>query len=88
MDEVNKMKKEEIKEFILRYIEMKGKLPENTDIDSFDYVGTGYLDSLSLIKFVVKLEEKFDIEIEDEEILRPEFRTIGGLVSFIQEKIR
>ena len=80
------MKKEEIKEFILRYIEMKGKLPENTDIDSFDYVGTGYLDSLSLIKFVVKLEEKFDIEIEDEEILRPEFRTIGGLVSFIQEK--
>jgi len=87
MDGVNKMKKEEIKAVIVRYIEMKGKLPENTDIDNFDYVGTGYLDSLSVIKFVVKLEEKFNIEIEDEEILRPEFRTIGGLASIILDKI-
>jgi len=84
MDEKNKP--EEIKDFILKYISKKGKLPKDIDVDKFNYIDTGYIDSMGLIKFVVELERKFDVQITDDDIMLPEFRTIGGLVESIKRK--
>jgi D-alanine--poly(phosphoribitol) ligase subunit 2 len=77
----------EIKEFIIKNIEKKGKLPQGVDLDTFNFVVTGYVDSLAIIKFVIELEEKYDIQISDEEILLPEFQTIGGLAALIGAKL-
>ncbi|MEI8129297.1 MAG: acyl carrier protein, partial [bacterium] len=84
MDEKNKP--EEIKDFILKYISKKGKLPKDIDVDKFNYIDTGYIDSMGLIKFVVELEQKFDVQITDDDMILPEFRTIGGLVESIKRK--
>jgi acyl carrier protein len=77
---------DEITEFILKYISKKGKLPIEIDIDSFNYIDTGYIDSMGLIKFVVELEEKFNVQISDDDMMTPEFRTIGGLVEIIKNR--
>ena len=80
------MSEKEIKDYIVKYISKKGKLPENIDIDSFNYIETGYVDSMGILKFVVELEQKFDIQISDDDMMKPEFKTIGGLIKFVKKK--
>lgn len=79
---------EEIKQFIIKYISKKGNLPKDINIDEFNYIDTGYIDSMGLLKFVVELEQEFDIQISDDDILLPEFKTISGLVGIINDKKR
>lgn len=76
-----------IKEFIVKYISKKGKLPQNINLDEFNYIDTGYVDSMGLLKFVVELEQEFDIQICDDDIMLPEFKTIGGLANMIELKM-
>lgn len=76
-----------IKSFVLKLIEKKAKLPKDIVVDTFNFVDTGYVDSLGIIKFVVDIESHFDIEITDTDIESQEFRTVGGIVSIISGKI-
>jgi acyl carrier protein len=76
-----------VKKYIVDYIEKKGKLPEDADLDSFDFVATGYIDSLAFFKFVVELEAEFDIEISDDDLAAPGFRTIGGVAAAVAGKL-
>ena len=78
---------EKIRKFILKYISKKGKLPKDVDIDQFDYIDTGYIDSMAFLRFVVALEQEFDIELTDEDIMRHDFKTVGGLAAVIENKI-
>lgn len=77
---------EKIREFIIEYIESEYKLPEGYD-DSFDFVKNGYVNSMRMVMFVILLEEEFNITFDDEELEKPEFKTIGGLTQMIQDKI-
>lgn len=79
---------EEIKQFIVKYISKKGKLPQDINLDEFNYIDTGYVDSMGILKFVVELEQEFGIEICDDDIMLSEFKTIGGLVKLIEDKKR
>ena len=76
-----------IKDFVINYIEKKGKLPKDINLDEFNYIETGYVDSIGIMKFVVEIEKEFDIEITDDEIISPKFKTIGGLVKIIEGKL-
>lgn len=76
-----------VKKFVIQLIEKKTKLAKDADLDSFNYIDTGYVDSLGIIKFVVDIESRFDIEISDDDIESPGFRTVGGIVSIISSKI-
>lgn len=62
-------------------------MPENINLDEFNYIETGYVDSMGIIKFIVELEKEFDIEIKDDDMLSPKFKTIGGLIELIEGKI-
>ena len=75
-------------EVVLALVEGKGRLPEECDVQGFNFVDSGHIDSLSIIKFVLGLEEKFDIELSEEDMLDPRFRTIGGLTAIIESKLR
>ena len=77
----------DIKEFIINYIEKKGKLPEGINLDEFNYIETGYVDSIGIMKFIVEIEKEFDIEISDDDMISPEFKTIGGLIGIIKGKV-
>ena len=76
-----------VRQFVLRLIEKKAKLPKDVDVDSFDYIDSGYIDSLGIIRFILEIESKYDIEISDSDMQSSEFRTVGGLVSLINRKI-
>lgn len=73
-------------EFILRNIQKKYTIPEGTDIKSLNYIEQGYIDSLGLIKFIIELEDEFNIEFTDDELNSPSIRTVGGLVNLVERK--
>ena len=77
----------EIREKILEFVEREYKLPEDADLDGFDFVENGYVDSMGLVQFVAILEDDFDIEFTADELLSAEFKTIGGLEKIISDKI-
>ncbi|TDD84517.1 acyl carrier protein [Actinomadura darangshiensis] len=41
------------------------------------------LDSLSLLHILVAIEKRFDIEIDDEDVMSAELRNVGSLVHMI-----
>jgi hypothetical protein len=45
------------------------------------------IDSVGLLELVAFLEEKFDIRVEDEEIIPENFDTINNLVIFVKSKL-
>ncbi len=77
----------EILQYVSGLIQKKGKLPVGSNLAEFNYIDSGYVDSIAIIKFVLDIEAKFEIEISEEDMLSPQFRTIGGLVRLIESKI-
>lgn len=43
------------------------------------------VDSISLLEFIMDIEEEFDIEIEDEDL--ESLETVGDLVTYIEKQI-
>ena len=72
--------------FVLARLEKKSKLPVDQPLDTFDYIQSGHVDSIAIIRFVVDLEREFDIEIVEADLISPEFRTVGGLIALIGRK--
>lgn len=55
------------------------QLPVDTDL-----LATGIIDSLSLVRLVVWIEEEFDISMGDIEIAPQDFRTVEKVSAFIE----
>lgn len=79
---------DEIRTKILEFVEREYKLPDGIDLDTYDFVENGYVDSMGLVQFVAILEDDFDIEFTKDELLSDEFKTVGGLEKIIREKIK
>ncbi|MGE5422985.1 MAG: acyl carrier protein [Ignavibacteriales bacterium] len=76
-----------VDEFILKYLQKKYTFPEDTDTYSLNYIEMGYIDSLGLVKFIVELEDEFDIEFDDEELESPSIKIVGELIKLVERKI-
>ena len=74
-------------EYVCGLIQKKSKFPANCIIDELNYIDTGYVDSIAIIKLVLDIEVKFDIEISESDMLSPQFRTVGGLVAMVENKV-
>lgn len=68
-------------DFIFKYLKIK----KSKKID-VDYLSEGYLDSLSLLKFIISIEKNFQIKLDQKDFLNRKFRTIKGLASIIKNK--
>lgn len=77
-----------IRAYIVNELEKKSPLPKDVDINEYDYLSSGHIDSMGIIKFIMNIEEKYDIELTDEDIQSGEFRTIGGIAYLINKKLR
>lgn len=77
---------DKIKTFILDYIQREYTIPEGTDIDNFDYVASGYVDSLGFIQFIAVLEDEFAIQFTDEEMESEDIKVVGKLAEMIARK--
>ena len=80
-------KRDEIKEFVLDYIQNEYDLPADADTDSFNFLEGGYIDSVGMVSFVMELEDEFGITFDDSELTSPEFGVVGSLVEMIEKKI-
>lgn len=77
---------EDIKEFIVDYIQREYTLPADTDVMELNYIESGYIDSLGFVQFVALIEEEFDVAFSDEELDSPDMKVVGKLVALIDRK--
>jgi Phosphopantetheine attachment site. len=77
---------ENVKEFIVEYIEREYSIPDGTDLDTFNFMEEGYIDSMGLIQFIAVLEDEFGIEFSDEELSGEEIKIVGKLAKLIEDK--
>ena len=77
---------EDIKEFIVDYIQREYTLPADMDVMELNYIESGYIDSLGFVQFVALIEEEFDIVFSDEELDSPDMKVVGKLVALIDRK--
>ena len=82
------MMTETIKQCVVRLIERKAKLPKMADIDVFNYIDSGHIDSIGIVKFVLEIESHFAVEISESDMESAEFRTVGGVVAIIQRAVK
>lgn len=75
------------RDFIVSLLEKKQAIPKNLVISDYRFMESGHIDSLGVMKFILQIEDKFDIEISDEDIVSQRFQTVGGLSELIHEKI-
>ena len=80
------MSNEDIRKFIVSLLQRKGHLPSDFD-DSTDFIADGIVDSIGIIKFVLEIESRFEIEILDADIESGRFRTLRGLTTMIAAKL-
>lgn len=58
------------------------------DQAAINYRDTGLVDSLGVVRLVLKVEEIWGIELTEADIAKPGFDTIGGLAAIIGEKLK
>jgi len=83
------MKSELIKKKIIDLLKKKGPfLKKKGDINKYNYLKSGHIDSLNLMKFIFQIEDKFNIKFTYKEIMSSKFGLISGLVTIIKKKIK
>ena len=78
---------EAIKQFIIEELEKKQTLPPNININEYRFLDEGHIDSLASMTFILRIEDEFNVELSQEEIVSEDFRTVGGLASIIKNKL-
>ncbi|SFS02520.1 acyl carrier protein [Anaeromicropila populeti] len=78
--------KNEIREFIGENLLIDDENVTFTDDDN--YFQMGFVNSLFAMKLVDFVEQKFDFEIENDELDIKNFSTINNLVELIQKKLK
>ena len=77
-----------IDETVMSLLQKKYSFSPDVDLDHFNYIESGFVDSIGIIQFIAELEDIFSIEFTDEETMSPEFSTVGGVIRIIEEKVK
>ena len=77
---------DEIRPFLLGLLEKKSGTRKNFD-EEMDFIKEGIIYSIGIIKFILEIEHKFNIEITDSDIESNDFRSILGLTKMIEKKL-
>lgn len=78
---------ENVKEFVVDYIQREYTVPNDIDILTLDYVESGYIDSLGLIQFIATLEDEFNVTFTNEDMENPDIKVVGNLIGMIESKM-
>ena len=78
---------ENVKEFVVDYIQREYTIPDDIDIMELNYIESGYIGSLGMIQFIATLEDEFDIIFSDEDMENPDIKVVGKLISMIEAKV-
>jgi acyl carrier protein len=83
------MNKRKIKAYVINLLN-KFRLIESNDrknIDKFDFIDSGHLDSIEILKFNLEVEKKFKIRFKPIETTLKRYKTVEGLTSIIYKKL-
>ena len=75
-----------VKYFVLDYIQREYSLPNDVDVLEFNYIDSGYVDSMGLIQFIATLEDEFNISFDDDDMESEDIKVIGKLIGMIHKK--
>ncbi len=72
---------------VLQYFEERGGLPGATREEKLAcaYLEAKVVDSMGIIDMVSSFEETFGIAFDADHLQSPEFQTVGGIVTIIEE---
>lgn len=76
---------DEVTAFVGELLLEKGPLPDGP-LEAYDFVASGHVDSLGLLKFFIRIEDRFGIEIAPADMTDRSLRTIGGVVALVERK--
>jgi acyl carrier protein len=77
----------EIQNYITAQLVKKKPIPENVNIGDFNFIESGHINSLSTMKFIITLEDKFNVELTGDDIASNNFKTVNGLTNIIFNKL-
>lgn len=77
-----------VSEYILGGLQKKYTIDKSINLDTFNYVENGYVDSLGIIQFVCEIEDEFGIAFSDEELASSSFKIVGELIKLIERKLK
>ena len=75
---------EQIRQYILTELNWPGRPADLTD--DLPLIANGVIDSLGLMSLVTFIEEDFQLEVADEEIIPANFGTVAAVGSLIRSK--
>jgi len=75
---------ERIRQFIIDTFSVDGQ--DGALTPDMPLIESGIMDSMGVVEVVEFLEDEFDIEIDDEEIVPENMNSIGGLAQFVEAK--
>ena len=76
-----------VRDFVVDYLEREYQLPANVDLDTFNYIDSGYVDSMGFIQFIAMLEDEFEIEFTDDELAEKKYQLAGEMIKLVEKKI-
>ena len=85
------MVRAEIEEIVIngitKIVEEDGEVTIREPISAETKLEVLGVNSLSIVKFVVMLEDEFDVEFEDEKLKRGKFVTVEDLINCVMEML-
>ena len=76
-----------VKDFIVDYIQREYTIPDDTDILNLNYVEEGYIDSMGLIQFIAVIEDEFNISFTDDDLASEDVKVVGKMVNLVVSKM-
>ena len=78
----------EIKNWLFKVI-FKGEQNKRPhwQLETDNFIKLGYIDSISIIRLMLEIEQQFNIMLTSEDISSNEFKTVNGLSKMIEREI-
>jgi len=75
--------------FIISLLEKHGPIPVETDDErmAYRFLEVAHIDSFGLNEFIMEIEDQFNIVLSPEDNQSEEFRSVGGLVQLIKNRM-
>lgn len=75
--------------FIISLLEKHGPIPAETDDErmAYRFLEVAHIDSFGLNEFIMEIEDQFNIVLSPEDNQSEEFRSVGGLVQLIKNRM-
>lgn len=79
---------QDVKEFVIDYIQREYTIDKNIDIMELNYIESGYIDSMGLIQFIATIEDEFGIEFTDDDLENDDIKVVGKMIEMINKKFK